>query len=317
MPELPEVEIVRRGLDRFVVGRTVTRARVLHPRAARRHPAGADALAEQLTGATILAAHRRGKYLWLPLSGGPGSGDTGSGGPASGGPASRGSGSGGTALVAHLGMSGQLLVVAADSPPGPHLRAVLDLSDGPGPGAGPSQLRYVDQRTFGGLLLTDGGPGPDELPRVLAHIAPDPLGPLAAEDLWRLLRRRHTGIKRALLGQTVVSGVGNIYADEALWHARLHGARPTATLTRGEVARLLTGLRLVMGAALDAGGTSFDSLYVDVNGASGRYSTALAVYGQQGRPCRRCGTPVVREPFMNRSSHRCPRCQPVPRRPAG
>lgn len=293
MPELPEVEIVRRGLERVVAGRTVTGARVLHPRAARRYAAGGDALAEALTGATVLAAHRRGKYLWLPLSGG-------------------------TALVAHLGMSGQLLVVPADTPPGPHLRAVLDLSDRPAaaadPDPSPLQLRYVDQRTFGGLLLAPGGPSPDDVPPVIAHIAPDPLGALDAEELWQVLHRRHTGIKRALLGQTLVSGVGNIYADEALWHARLHYARPTDTLTRAEVARLLEGLRLVMGAALAAGGTSFDRLYVDVNGASGRYSTSLAVYGQQGRPCRRCGTPIVREPFMNRSSHRCPRCQPVPRR---
>jgi formamidopyrimidine-DNA glycosylase len=292
VPELPEVEIVRRGLAGSVVGATVGAARVLHPRAARRHPAGGDDLAAALTGATVLGAHRRGKYLWLPVTGG-------------------------MSLVAHLGMSGQLLVLPADTPAGPHLRAVLDLSGGPVAADGPpSQLRYVDQRTFGGLFLAAGGPDESALPRELAHIAPDPLGELSAAQLWTGLHRRRTGIKRALLSQTTVSGVGNIYADEALWLARLHGDRSTATLTRAEVARLLDALRSVMGAALDLGGTSFDRLYVDVNGASGRYSTSLAVYGQQGRPCPRCGTLIVREPFMNRSSHRCPRCQPAPRRPA-
>lgn len=286
MPELPEVEIVRRGLDRSVVGHTVTGASVLHPRAARRHLAGGADLAAAVTGRTVLGAHRRGKYLWLPLTGG-------------------------SALVAHLGMSGQLLVLPAADPPGPHLRAVLDLS---GPAAAPVQLRYVDQRTFGGLFLAAGGPTADDLPADLAHIAPDPLGDLDAGVFWAALHRRRTGVKRALLSQTTVSGVGNIYADEALWLARLHFERSTATLTRAEVARLLDALRQVMGAALDLGGTSFDRLYVDVNGASGRYSTSLNAYGQQGRPCPRCGTPIVREPFMNRSSHRCPRCQPVPRR---
>lgn len=294
MPELPEVEIVRRGLEQLVVGRLITDARVLHPRAARRHAAGGPALADELRGRRVLAAHRTGKYLWLPLTGGQ-------------------------ALVAHLGMSGQLLVLEPTAEPGPHLRAVLDLAPPELPvpdsrAGGPLQLRYVDQRTFGGLLLTPGGPGPADVPAPIAHIAPDPLGPLDPGALWRSLRRRRTGIKRALLAQTTVSGVGNIYADEALWRAGLHGSRPTATLTRAEVARLLEALREVMAAALAVGGTSFDSLYVDVNGSSGRYSTALAVYGQQGRPCRRCGTLIVREPFMNRSSHRCPRCQPVPRR---
>lgn len=287
MPELPEVEIVRRGLERAAVGTTIRAARMLHPRATRRHLAGGDDLVAALTGTVVLGAHRRGKYLWLPVTGG-------------------------RALVAHLGMSGQLLVLPADAPPGPHLRAVLELAGGPASGAA-VQLRYVDQRTFGGLFLVPGGPGAAELPAELAHIAPDPLGELTAAQLWAGLHRRRTGIKRALLSQTTISGVGNIYADEALWGARLHGDRSTATLTRAEVARLLQALRAVMEAALDVGGTSFDRLYVDVNGASGRYSTSLAVYGQQGRPCRRCGTPIVREPFMNRSSHRCPRCQPAPR----
>ena len=282
MPELPEVETVRRGLDRWVVGRTVAAAEMLHPRATRRHLAGPDDVVARLVGRTVTAACRRGKYLWLPLSGGD------------------------DALLGHLGMSGQLLVLPPGESPGPHLRARLAFTDG-----GP-ELRYVDQRTFGGLSVEPlvGG-----LPAVIAHIARDPLDPdFEVAALTAALRRRRTGIKRALLDQSLVSGIGNIYADEALWRARLHYARPTETLTRPAVARLVDGVRAVMESALAAGGTSFDSLYVNVNGDSGYFDRSLDVYGRRDEPCRRCGTPIRREPFMNRSSYFCPRCQPRPRR---
>jgi formamidopyrimidine-DNA glycosylase len=148
----------------------------------------------------------------------------------------------------------------------------------------------------------------------VAHIAIDPLDPAFDEaGFSAALRRRHTEVKRALLDQTLIGGVGNIYADEALWRARLHGARPTDRLTRGQVHDLLEGVRDVLGEALAQGGTSFDSLYVDVNGQSGYFSRFLAVYGQADRPCPRCGTPIRRESFMNRSSFSCPACQPRPR----
>ena len=288
MPELPEVEVVRRGLQRWVAGRTVSAAEVLHPRAARRHPEGGAALAALLVGRTFEAASRRGKYLWLPLDG-------------------RGS-----ALVAHLGMSGQLLVQPPEAPAETHLRARFAFTD-----AG-RELRFVDQRTFGGLALDDLVPDDAEgrVPATVAHIARDPLDPLFDDAAFvRRLRSRRTGIKRALLDQTVVSGIGNIYADESLWRARLHWAQPTDELAPARVRELLGHARDVMGEALGQGGTSFDALYVNVNGESGYFDVSLAAYGQADRPCPRCGRPIVREPFMNRSSFRCPRCQRTPRRP--
>jgi formamidopyrimidine-DNA glycosylase len=287
VPELPEVEVVRRGLEQWVAGRTVADVQIHHPRAVRRHLEGIDAFIASVTGRTFTAAHRRGKYLWLPLAEPDGT------------PSGR-------AVVAHLGMSGQLLVEKPSAPDETHLRARFTFTDGG------RELRFVDQRTFGGLAVesADG----EAIPGRLAHIAIDPLDPSFDEAAFTAaLRRRRTEVKRALLDQTLIGGVGNIYADEALWRARLHGGRPTDKLTRGQVADLLDGVRDVLGEALAQGGTSFDSLYVDVNGQSGYFSRFLAVYGQGDRPCPRCGTPIRRESFMNRSSYSCPQCQPRPR----
>jgi formamidopyrimidine-DNA glycosylase len=284
MPELPEVEVVRRGLEQWVAGRTVATVEIHHPRAVRRHLEGAEHFVAALTGRTVAAAHRRGKYLWLPLA------------DPDGAPAGR-------ALVAHLGMSGQLLVEKPSAPDETHLRARVTFTDGG------RELRFVDQRTFGGLAVEEAAG--EEIPARLAHIAIDPLDASFDEaGFTAALRRRRTEVKRALLDQTLIGGVGNIYADEALWRARLHGGRPTDKLTRGQVADLLDGVRDVLGEALAQGGTSFDSLYVDVNGQSGYFSRFLAVYGQGDRPCPRCGTPIRRESFMNRSSYSCPTCQP-------
>ncbi len=288
MPELPEVEVVRRGVARHTTGRRVTSVDVLNARAVRRHVGGGADFAARMRGVVLGDPRRRGKYLWVPLHAGtePSAGAD-------------------DALLAHLGMSGQLLVQSHDAPVERHLRVRLVLDGG-------LDLRFVDQRTFGGLSVSEGGA---ELPAEVAHIARDPLDPaFDADDLYARLRRRRTGIKRALLDQTLVSGVGNIYADEALWRARLHYARATDTLRRVEVTRLLAAVHAVMVEALGEGGTSFDALYVDVNGASGYFDRSLAVYGQAGEPCPRCGTPVRRDPFMNRSSFTCPRCQPRPRR---
>jgi formamidopyrimidine-DNA glycosylase len=269
MPELPEVETVRLGLEKFVVGRVISAVEVCHPRAVRRHLPGAADFTASLLGRRVAAARRRGKYLWLPLD----SGD---------------------ALIAHLGMSGQFRVLDASLPDGPHLRVRFSFSDGG------SQLRFVDQRTFGGLALSPGGA---QLPSEIAHIAPDPMESAFDDDAFHLaLRRRHTGLKRALLDQTLVSGVGNIYADEGLWRARLHYARPTETMRRPESQRLLEGVRAVMGSALAQGGTSFDALYVNVNGESGYFDRSLLFYGRGDVPCWRCGSPIGRESFMNRSS---------------
>jgi formamidopyrimidine-DNA glycosylase len=286
VPELPEVEVVRRGLEQWVAGRTIAAVEVHHPRAVRRHLEGTEHFVAALIGRTFTGAHRRGKYLWLPLAEADGSAS-------------------GSALVAHLGMSGQLLVEKPSQPDETHLRARFAFTDGG------RELRFVDQRTFGGLAVegSDGG-----IPSRLAHIAIDPLDESFDVDAFSAaLRRRHTEVKRALLDQTLIGGVGNIYADEALWRARLHGARPTDKLTRVQVADLLDGVRDVLGEALAQGGTSFDSLYVDVNGQSGYFSRFLAVYGQADRPCPRCGTAIRRESFMNRSSYSCPTCQPSPR----
>jgi formamidopyrimidine-DNA glycosylase len=281
MPELPEVEVVRRGLQAFVVGHLVTDVQVLHPRSVRRHLAGPADFADRLCGQRVDAVRRRGKYLWLALD----SGD---------------------AILGHLGMSGQLLVRPREEPADRHLRVVLDLD-------APYQVRFVDQRIFGGLSVSDDGA---VLPAEIAHIARDPLDEQFDDDAFvGALRARRTGLKRALLDQTLVSGIGNIYADEALWAARLHYTRPTATLRRAEADRVLAEVRRVMTASLAEGGTSFDALYVDVNGRSGYFERALAVYGREGEPCRRCGTPVRRDAFMNRSSFSCPHCQPKPRRP--
>jgi formamidopyrimidine-DNA glycosylase len=296
VPELPEVEVVRRGLEQWVAGRTVADVEVCHPRAVRRHLEGVDHFVAALTGRTLTAAHRRGKYLWLPVAEPDGT------------PAGR-------ALVAHLGMSGQLLVEKKSQPDETHLRARFTFTDGG------RELRFVDQRTFGGLAVEEcaggggaGGVMAEELPSRLAHIAIDPLDPsFDADSFSAALRRRRTEVKRALLDQTLIGGVGNIYADESLWRARLHGARPTDRLTRAQVSDLLEGVRDVLSESLEQGGTSFDSLYVDVNGQSGYFSRHLAVYGQLDQPCPRCGTPIRRESFMNRSSYSCPHCQPRPR----
>ncbi|MFG3228891.1 bifunctional DNA-formamidopyrimidine glycosylase/DNA-(apurinic or apyrimidinic site) lyase [Kitasatospora sp. NPDC048194] len=287
MPELPEVEVVRRGLANWIAGRTVADVQVLHPRAVRRQPAGAADFAARLTGTTLGTAQRRGKYLWVPLSG---------------------SGTG-FSLIGHLGMSGQLLVQDPSVPDETHLRVRLRFTDGG------RELRFVDQRTFGGLAVEEAEVGdPEGTPVSIAHIARDPLDPRFDDEAFTVsLRARRTTVKRALLDQTLISGVGNIYADEALWRSRLHYDRPTATLTRSQAALLLANARDVMTAALAVGGTSFDSLYVNVNGESGYFSRDLDAYRREQEPCRRCGTPIRRAAWMNRSSYFCPRCQRVPR----
>jgi len=386
VPELPEVETVRAGVEQHVVGRTVATAEVMNPRAVRRDLSGPVGFAAAMVGRTFLRAERRGKYLWFALD------DS-------------------EALLAHLGMSGQFLVGDPDRPLDPHVRARFTFTDG-----GPD-LRFTDQRTFGHLLICPlrgrGGdpPGPPGMgglrlpiapprgdsqrtlapravagvkapglppagtaetavpsavagvkdhglpsadgpqpgppgavagvkapglgsagtaetavpsavaevqperlvPEPIAHIAPDPLeAAFDAKDFAARLVRKKTQVKRALLDQSLISGIGNIYADEALWRAKLHWARPTDTLKPAEVSRLLEAVRDVLTEALKAGGTSFDALYVNVNGESGYFDRSLHAYGREGEPCDRCATPIRRDAFMNRSSYSCPRCQKRP-----
>ncbi|MEA5154622.1 bifunctional DNA-formamidopyrimidine glycosylase/DNA-(apurinic or apyrimidinic site) lyase [Raineyella sp.] len=279
MPELPEVEVVRRGLAPHLVGRTLTGVEVLHPRPVRRHLAGPQDFAARLVGRTFLEPVRRGKYLWLPLDSGE-------------------------AILTHLGMSGQFRIDAPGSPDQAHVRVRFSFDEGP-------EVRFCDQRMFGGLLVSEADGG---VPPEIAHIAPDPFEETYdPASVVRTIRRRRTGIKRALLDQTVVSGIGNIYADEALWLARVHYAQATDSIAATRVHALLDAVRTIMGRALDQGGTSFDSLYVNVNGESGYFDRSLNAYGQEDLPCPRCGAPIRREAFMNRSSFRCPRCQRLPR----
>ena len=427
MPELPEVETVRAGLEHHVVGRTVATAEVLNPRAVRRDPAGPDGFAAAMAGRTFLRAERRGKYLWCALDDGWVARPMAKTATISGPQPSHTSREDDPpyppteALLAHLGMSGQLLVGDPDLPLSAHVRARFTFTDG-----GPD-LRFTDQRTFGHLmlvelcaspsrggttplhsasrggttplhpprmgglrppiappredaqtpraprtvagvkdqwLLSSGGPQPgppsavagvkdpwlgsagaaepaapsavagvkpavvagedvaaDEpavvavrpmrlVPVPIAHIAPDPLeDAFDPKDFAARLARKKTQVKRALLDQSLISGIGNIYADEALWRAKLHWARPTETLKRTEVSRLLEAVRDVLTEALKAGGTSFDALYVNVNGESGYFDRSLNAYGREGEPCGRCATPIRRDAFMNRSSYSCPRCQ--------
>jgi formamidopyrimidine-DNA glycosylase len=280
MPELPEVEVVRMGLAEHVVGRRIERVTVHHPRSVRRHEPGPTDFADRLAGATVIGAERRGKYLWLPIDGGD-------------------------AVLAHLGMSGQMLIAGPGVDEPRHLRIAFDLDDG-------NRLLFADQRIFGGMSISEGGA---EVPPEIAHIARDPLDALFdPSDFRDRLRRRETGVKRALLDQTLISGVGNIYADEALWRTRLHYARNTRHLRTREVDDLLRHISAVMIEALAQGGTTFDTLYVNINGQSGYFERSLAVYGQEGRACGRCGTAIRRDSFMNRSSFTCPKCQPRPRR---
>ena len=258
----------------------------MQSRSVRRHEPGAADFARTLQGRRIIAVSRRGKYLWLPLD------DD-------------------RALVVHLGMSGQVLLPDPGLPDETHLRVrmALDGAD--------REVHFVDQRMFGGMhvddLVADGSGG--RIPTSVAHIARDPLDPGFDDRAFaRRTRARDSGIKRCLLDQSLVSGIGNIYADEALWRARLHFEQPGRRLTQSRVHELLGHVRDVMSEALAQGGTSFDSLYVHVNGESGWFDRSLRAYGREGVPCERCGRAMVREPFMNRSSYRCPNCQRRPRR---
>lgn len=293
MPELPEVEVVRAGLEPAVSGATIAGVEVFDERSLRRHASGVADFTARLTGRTIRSAVRRGKFLWFPLDDDE-------------------------AIVGHLGMSGQMLLRSPGDDADRLLRIRLQLEH---PEHGELWLHFVDQRIFGSMAVTalvpttDGAAGGfgDEVatvPDQVAHIARDPMDPAFDDDVFlRRLREKRTGVKRALLDQTLVSGIGNIYADESLWAARIHPEQETARLGLGRAGRLLEEVRSVLAKALAEGGTSFDAQYVNVNGQAGYFAHSLNAYGRQGKPCARCGTLIVREQFMNRGSHRCPVCQ--------
>ena len=305
MPELPEVEVVRRGLADHASGRTIHRAIVYDRRSVRRHPGEMEAFEAALYGTRLGNIVRRGKYLWFEIpSGLPDQLPK-------------------AALVAHLGMSGQFLVKSTKDRREPHLKVSLALDP---LDQQPNVVRFLDQRIFGGLFISPlvpthdgarGGLGTDLalIPDSVAHIGRDVLDPIFdGPHLLSLLDGKYSAIKRVLLDQSVVSGIGNIYADEALWRAKIHYLRPANALQRKQVFALAQALTDVMGEALEAGGTSFDSLYVNVNGASGYFQSFLHSYKKEGQPCVRCETLIRREPFINRSSYFCPKCQPKPRK---
>ena len=296
MPELPEVETVRAGLAGHTVGHLITGVEVYAPRSIRRQLGGAEELAARVTGRLITGACRRGKYLWLRLSSDGEEEDY--------------------ALLIHLGMSGQVLIREGNLDEHRHLRVRFTL-ERPG-AAGERQMWFVDQRMFGYVAAIDLIPDPHAagyVPETMAHIGPDLLEPVIAPGsagrklLNRRIRRSTRGIKTILLDQELVSGIGNIYANEALWRTRLHYARPASALSAAHVNGVLDAASDVLEEALAAGGTSFDELYVNVAGEQGYFERSLAVYGRSGEPCNRCGAPIVREKFMNRSSHFCPDCQ--------
>lgn len=300
MPELPEVEVVRAGLAPAVTGALVLGVAVLDGRALTRHTGDAADFEARLSGRVVSAAARRGKFLWLPLQ---------AGAPDA---------AADEAVVGHLGMSGQMLLRAPGAAPERHERVRIDLAH---PVHGELSVVFADQRTFGSLAIDDliptadgapGGFGWDEasVPAQVAHIARDPLDPAFSDAAFRrALARKDSAIKRVLLDQSVVSGVGNIYADESLWAARIHPETPARQLSTRAVDRLLGEVRHVLDKALAEGGTSFDAQYVNVNGQAGYFARHLHSYGREGKPCDWCGTPIKRVAFMNRSSFFCPRCQ--------
>ena len=278
MPELPEVETVRSGLAKYVIGKKILTATTHHLRALK---PTSIAPVSALIGSKILDVKRRGKFLWLSLDR-----------P--------------ICLVVHLGMSGQLLVQPTAARAHKHMRAQFGLSTGRF-GKDGNQIRFVDQRTFGWVSVEEYV---GDVPSSVSHIALDPFeakfDPAAA---IAKIKKRKSAIKPTLLNQEIISGIGNIYADEALWRSKIHPEIICEDLTKAEIKRVINCAVEVMQEAISAGGTSFDEQYKNVNGESGYFERSLAVYGQEGEPCPRCGSAIARIAFANRSSHLCQRCQ--------
>ena len=275
MPELPEVETVRRGLHTIITGFRIADAQSLHPRAMKSESIAPLA---SLNGSKITGTNRRGKFMWLTLNR-----------P--------------YVLTAHLGMSGQFLIHQPNRPKATHIRAQFQLKKA----LRNLALVFNDQRTFGWLSIEETT---NDIPTSALHIAPDPFDPSFDIDAtMNNYLRRTIKIKTALLNQEIMSGVGNIYADETLWRAKIHPETLTSDLTKKKIATIIETATTVMQEAISQGGTSFDDLYINVNGESGFFEQSLNAYGQEGEPCPRCGTPIKRISFGQRSSHFCPKCQ--------
>ncbi len=305
MPELPEVETVRAGLAPALTNATVKSIEILDVRSLKRHLAGPKDFEKTLVGSKILGVVRRGKFLWMPLE------IDGEKLP--------------LALVGHLGMSGQMLLRKPGSPADKLTRVVIHAET---PRGKELEFRFIDQRIFGSLAIDelvptiDGKPGGfsngvgvgkwwrDLIPRSAAHIARDPLDEsFDVETVKTKFKKKASGVKRVLLDQQVLSGVGNIYADEALWQSKLHYDQPANTISGPSFETLMASVKQILEAAVEQGGTSFDEQYKNVNGESGYFDVSLNAYGMTDIPCRRCGTPIRRESWMNRGSHFCPKCQ--------
>ena len=292
MPELPEVETVRAGLEGGIKGATIESVVIHDVRSIKRHQGNSADFIANLQGATIQSVVRRGKFLWMPISEE-------------------------LCLIGHLGMSGQMLLRDPGAPEDKLNRVTMTFDRA-------VEFRFVDQRIFGSLAVdtlvptVDGGAGGfgSELAKIAsqaAHIARDPLDPAFDESkVLAAFKKKQSGIKRVLLDQQVLSGIGNIYADEALWRARIHYDAPASSISSAKAKELLAHVREILADAVAAGGTSFDEQYKNVNGEAGYFEVSLNAYGMTGRPCPRCGTPIKRENWMNRGSHFCPKCQKRP-----
>lgn len=296
MPELPEVETVRAGLAQHLVRSKVQGIEISDARSLKRNVSGVQGFVDEITGSTLESVVRRGKFLWLPIG------------------ESR-------ALVGHLGMSGQILVRTPNFAHDPQTRVVIHVTTESGD---PLEIRFVDQRLFGGLMIDGLVPTSDSLPAgfspeavagamipgTVAHISRDLLDPhFDAKAVAERMAKKNSGIKRVLLDQNLLSGIGNIYADESLWLAKLHYDKPASAISKKKHLELIEIATEVLQKAVAQGGTSFDEQYKNVNGESGYFSQSLNAYGMTGLPCKRCGTPIKREAWANRGSHFCPKCQ--------
>lgn len=296
MPELPEVETVRAGLAEHVIGARVEGVEILDARSLKRYPPGPAAFSSELIGRSFQGVVRRGKFFWLPIN------DE-------------------LALSGHLGMSGQVLLRSKGFAPDPQTRIVLHLTE---PSGEQLEFRFVDQRIFGSLAVVDmvptadggpGGYGPEsavlaKIPAEASHIARDPLDPLFDPGaVVARMAKKNTEIKRVLLDQNLISGIGNIYADETLWRTRVHYGTTASSLSNKKLRELVSVATEVLAEAVAQGGTSFDEQYKNVNGESGYFSQQLAAYGQAGQPCPRCQGLIKRDSWANRGSHFCPKCQ--------
>lgn len=305
MPELPEVETVRAGLAPYLTGAKILAVDIHDARSLKRHPGSAKDFEQTLVGCKVSGVVRRGKFLWFPLETKKTERKI--------------------ALVGHLGMSGQILIRPEKAVEDKLTRVVIHTEAVTGEKI---EMRFIDQRLFGSLAIDElvptddgkfGGFCPemtseswfaDFIPMQAAHIRRDPLDEnFDANSVFKKFNKKSSGIKRVLLDQQTLSGIGNIYADEALWRSRLHYDQPANTISKMKAKELLSAVTEILQKAVAEGGTSFDEQYKNVNGESGYFAVSLNAYGMTDLPCKRCGTAIKRENWMNRGSHFCPKCQ--------